>query len=473
MGYNIKNLSKYQQEVQRLHDRYCRKVSKTMENWALKQAAYAGFFPQNYNKNKPDLVWCPICGEVMDYGTETCPHCKAKLGVPRNYPSSYDGAHGVHSYKDWMVFEEVTTCRGWQIDRLWLADFTFRKGKGMEMTYLGSIFERWFNPTIGKEVLLGKYRGAFPYYRRIPWALSYFGPTEGYVHRNLQLKSYDEYATVRYPRVRILDSYRGMGIDRLREFTKGNEFAPAFRALLTKQSAQMTETILKVGRDSEVRMMIDHLDEFKKYWRTILVSRRHGFDYDAHGSLYFDYLHQLEQLHLDLHSPKYVAPNDFHAMHQEMTKRLNEIAERERRERQRQAEIKEYERERIKEADFLKARSKFFGLLLVSKTYKAEPLKSVHEFLEEGLAMDHCVYSCRYYDMNQHPDSLILSVRKAETGERAVTIEISTKTWKIQQCYAKHDNVHPEDRKIRKWINANMETIKSFSKPRRKAVAVA
>lgn len=473
MAYEIKNLSKYQQEVQRLHDRHCKKVSEAMVIWTLKQAFKAEFMPQIYNKNKPDLAWCPICGKVIDYGTATCPHCKSKLGVPRSYPSSNDRMHGVCSFKDWMLFEEVTTCRGWQIDRLWLADFTFRKGKSMEMTYLGSIFERWFNPAIGKEVLLGKYRGSFPYYRRIPWALSYFEPTEGYVHRTLQMETYDEYSTIRYPRVRLLDSYKKAGLDRLRKFTAGNEFAPAFRAFLTKQGAQMTETILKVGRDSEVRMMIDHHKDFAKYWRTILVSRRHGFDYDAHGQLYFDYLRQLEQLHLDLHSPKYVAPTDFHAMHQEMTGRLNAIAERERRERQRQREIKEYERAKDKEADYLKARSKFFGLLLVSKTYKAEPLKSVHEFLEEGLAMDHCVFSCGYYDTQRHPDSLILSVRETETGERAVTIEISIKTWKIQQCYAKHDHTHPEDRKIRKWINANMETIKSFSKPRRQAVAVA
>ena len=464
----------YQQEVQTLHNKHCRKISETMEKWVVKQAARGEFYPQIYNRRKPDLAWCPICGEVIPFGTATCPHCRAKLGVPnRTRIGKDDGVHGVCTFKDWFLFEEVTTCKGWQIDRLWLADFTFRKGRPFELSYLGTIFERWFNPTIGKEVLLGKYRGSFPYYRRIPWSINSFEPTEGYVHCGLQLDTYDEYATIRYPRVRILDWYKGKGVDRLRQFTAGNEFAPAFRSLLTKQKAQITETILKVGSDAEVRLLVEHQKSFVQYWRTILVSRRHGFDYAAHGAEYFDYLGQLARLHLDLRSPKYVAPADFHAMHQEMSRRLNAIAERERREQQRRWEIERYEREKAKEAEYQKARGKFFGLVLVSETYRAEPLKSIHDFLEEGLAMDHCVYSCGYYDTKRHPDSLILSVRETATGQRAVTIEINTKKWTIAQCYAKHDTIHPKNRTIRKWINENMETIKSFSKPRRQAVATA
>ena len=90
MAYEIKNLSKYQQEVQRLHDRYCKKVSKTMENWVLKQAAYAEFMPQIYNRNKPDLAWCPICGKVIEYGTaNTRIHTHAPPGITRLLQAIY------------------------------------------------------------------------------------------------------------------------------------------------------------------------------------------------------------------------------------------------------------------------------------------------------------------------------------------------------------------------------------------------
>ena len=471
MAYDIDKLSTYQQEAQRLHDRYCKKIGKRIETYALKQAFKVGFYPQLADKRRADM-WCPLCGKAIEQGTTECPHCHATLGSPRSYPN-YERS-GCRSYRDYFYFEEITTCRGWQISRMWLADFTFRKGKCVEMSYLGVVYERWFNPAIGKEVLLGKYRGSFPYYRRIPWAISCFDYTEVHVHRTLQRESYDESTALRYPNIRLLDWYRHSGMDGLLECARGNEYVTAFRMMLSPKSRQMTETMLKVGSKAEVGLMLSEPTEFAKYWRTILVARRHGFDYTLYGSEYFDYLHQLELLHIDLHSPHYVAPTDFRAMHQQMTGRLNAIAERERREAQRQREIREYERAKDKDESYRKARGMYFGLLIVSDTYKAEPLKSVAEFLDEGLAMDHCVFSGAYYDMGRHPDSLILSVKDNRTGQRAVTIEINIKNWKIQQCYAKHDNIHPQDKKIRKWINENMDIIKGFSKPsRRKAVAAA
>ena len=463
MEHNIKNLAKYQQEVQILHDKYCTEISESMISWAFKQADKLGFRPAMYNKRKPDALWCPLCGEVFGRGADKCPHCGAKLGSQK----MSDGEVGCMTFKDWFCFNEVTTCHGWQIVRFWIADFKFTKGRRAEMCYIGSMFERWFNPAIGKEVLLGKYRGCFPYYRRIPWAISYFGSTEGYVHRNLQLTSYDDFSDFVYPKVRILDSYKVKGAQRI---PAGGDFSKAFRMLTAKENSEITETILKVGRKAEIALMTRNFVTFRKWWRTILVSRRHGFKYEKYGDEYFDYLRQLEELHLDTRSPHYVAPADFKAMHQEMTRRLNVAAERRRREWQREREIREYERAKNAEEEFIKARKKYFGLLLVSENYTAQPLKSVKEFLDEGLAMEHCVFSCSYFNPKVHPNSLILSVR-GNDGERMVTIEISTKDWKIKQCYAKHDNIHPQDEQIRAFINANMETIKSFSKPQKRASA--
>lgn len=471
MAYDIEKLAGYQQEVQKLHNRYCRDIPKRMGPWVVKQAKEIGFISFLADKRRLNEAWCPICGKIIPFGSEKCPHCGAKL---REQTNPYRGGElkGCGSYKDFFLFEQITTCKEWQIVRVWLADFKFRRGREAELTYLGSIYERWFNPTIGKEVLLGKYRGSFPYYRRIPWALSCYGPTEGYVHRSLLKDSYDERGEFIYPNARLLDWYKDKGAERLCEFTEDRDFLPAFRLLGSTKRRTITETMLKVGRDEEIRLMLNKTDKFFKYWRTILVARRHHFDYTRHGSEYFDYLDQLAQLHLDLRSPHYVAPSDFHAMHQTMTNRLNAIAERRRREWQRQREIEEYKRAQAKDAEYKKAREMYFGLVLTSGTYKAEPLKSVEEFLNEGLAMDHCVFSCGYYDVKRHPDSLILSVRNNE-GAREVTIEIDTKKWKIAQCYAKHDSIHPKNKQIRKWINSEMETIKGFSKPAKRITATA
>jgi len=468
MAYNINTLAPHQQEVQRLHDRYYRKVSETMTSWAIKKATELKFVPSGYSKKVQNKRWCPFCGETVEVGTRKCPHCGASLGVA----SEKFYINFRHTFKDSFLFEEITTCHGWQISRIWLADFTFHKGHPYELSYLGSLFERWFNPTIGKEVLLGKYRGMYPYMRRIPWALSCFDNTEAYVHHTLQLRSYTERPDLQYPHVRLLDWYKKRNFSKVYALSNGDA-SKVFRLFLDKKNNTIFETILKVGNDDEIQLMLNFPDEHIKYWRTILVSRRHHFDYATHRGEYFDYLRQLEDLHLDLRSPHYVAPADFRAMHQTMTGRLNAIAERQRKEKLRQWEIQQFEREKKQEKSFIKARERYFGLALVSNAYKAEPLKSIKEFLEEGLAMDHCVFSAGYYDMNRHPDSLILSVKNKETEEREVTIEINTKTWKIQQSYAKHDNIHPDDKEIRKWICANMDTIRKFSKVSHKTAVSA
>lgn len=56
-------------------------------------------------------------------------------------------------------------------------------------------------------------------------------------------------------------------------------------------------------------------------------------------------------------------------------------------------------------------------------------LESVKEFLEEGTAMEHCVYNNGYY---KRKNTLILSARNAN-NERVETVEVNTKTWEIVQ----------------------------------------
>ena len=56
------------------------------------------------------------------------------------------------------------------------------------------------------------------------------------------------------------------------------------------------------------------------------------------------------------------------------------------------------------------------------------PLKSVKEFVEEGVAMHHCVFTNGYY---KRDDCLILSARI--DGKRAETVEVNLNTREIVQ----------------------------------------
>lgn len=82
-------------------------------------------------------------------------------------------------------------------------------------------------------------------------------------------------------------------------------------------------------------------------------------------------------------------------------------------------------------------------------------LESVLDFLEEGTAMHHCVYSNEYY---LKPNSLILSA--TINGKRVETIEVSLKTLKVLQSRGVcNKNTEYHDRII-ELVNKNKRLIR-------------
>ena len=77
---------------------------------------------------------------------------------------------------------------------------------------------------------------------------------------------------------------------------------------------------------------------------------------------------------------------------------------------------------------YQKLKAKFFDVEFSDNLIQISVLRSVREFLEEGTAMHHCVYSAKYFLKD---DSLILSARVGD--EHIETIEISLKKMEIVQ----------------------------------------
>ena len=122
------------------------------------------------------------------------------------------------------------------------------------------------------------------------------------------------------------------------------------------------------------------------------------------------------------------------------------------------------ERERIEkqkhkalenEQRFQELKGKFFGIAFTDGTIQVRVLESVLDFLEEGTAMHHCVYSNEYY---LKPNSLILSV--TIDGKRVETIEVSLKTLKVLQSRGVcNKNTEYHDRII-ELVNKNKRLIR-------------
>ena len=103
----------------------------------------------------------------------------------------------------------------------------------------------------------------------------------------------------------------------------------------------------------------------------------------------------------------------------------------------REAERLERERKKLEDMEkykenYIRKKAVFFNLALTDGLLVIKVLQSVDEFLEEGKAMHHCVYTNEYYNQD---NTLILSARI--DGKRIETVELSLDTFKVvtkQRC---------------------------------------
>ena len=95
-------------------------------------------------------------------------------------------------------------------------------------------------------------------------------------------------------------------------------------------------------------------------------------------------------------------------------------------------------------------------MCIKSDDIEIRPLQNKEEFIEEGLAMHHCVAT--YWGKR---NSFILSVRK--NGKRLATIEIDMHDFSVKQCRAVCNEVPADYDRIISILNNNKSVF--LSKP--------
>lgn len=237
------------------------------------------------------------------------------------------------------------------------------------------------------------------------------------------------------------------------------------------------ETIFKQNLDEYIWCAKKDITISKEKTIAVRIARRHHYDYQSYEWL--DLLENLIYLRKDIRNPKYVCPKDLRAVHDEMyqlavakREKLRKMAEAtreiraERNRLRRMREMAEQEQNAIKA--YPKARKRFFGVIIEGQGIEIKCLQSVDEFMQEGLAMKHCVFGNAYYDMDRHPNSLILSAKK--DGERAETIEVDLRDYRIVQSRGKCNQPSPYHDTIVQLMNDNMGMIREANTRKRKAV---
>lgn len=217
------------------------------------------------------------------------------------------------------------------------------------------------------------------------------------------------------------------------------------------------ETILKSGQVNLFSYLVKQKELMPKGLERVvnICNRNHYIIQDV--SLWLDTIKLLQHFKMDIHNPKYVCPKDLLATHNMLNKRRQK-------ELQREAAIWEKERlQRQMEEDKKLAKmvstwhehmGKILTLSLTANNLTIRPLQNVEEFREEGDAMHHCVYAMKYWNYDNHPNSLILSAKDSE-GNRLATIEYNKQTEEIVQCRAACNEVPKRDAEIRALINNN------------------
>ena len=422
----MKPRTKIQKEVMHLSKRLP-KITEVQRRYAFHHS-----FEHIGRRSAKGIITCGECGHQWQGNGAladtlcgcTCPHCGMELKIHTTRK---------RVFKENEYFSIITACKGYQVIRFFFAKAYYKIGQAAEYS-IYEVAQRWIAPN-GKFETIAKLRGiSFIYYDL--W--QEYSPME--IRRNHHV--YDITPACTYSRVRIIPELKRNGFKG--EFHNLQPFE-LFCELLKNNQA---ETLIKTGQYNLLSYFIRYSSKsIATYWNAIRIATRSKYIVEDAG-IWCDYIDLLRYFNKDTNNPKYICPADLKVEHDRLVQKKTERLERERIEQQKHKALEN-------ERKFQELKAKFFGISFTDGTIQVRVLESVAEFLEEGTAMHHCVFTNTYY---LKPDSLILSA--CIDGKRIETIEVSLKTLKVLQSRGVcNKNTEYHDRII-ELVNKNKRLIR-------------
>lgn len=392
--------NKFQQQVFELSKRLPQ-ITEYQKRWAFKHCfTHIG---KRYTNGK---IVCLECGHLWSGDSKPvsessvkckCPHCATQLEINTT-------RQRVFKENEYMGI--VTTCAGFQVIRYFYLSVYRKTGKQPRYS-CSEVVQRWLSPN-GKEAVVARLRAMNIIYYDC-WELE--SPLEIRPYH----RAHDISPIHFYPRQRVISEIRRNGF--CGEYHDIRPWA-LFRSILINNKA---ETLFKTGQYELLKHFVySNLDNIDNYWNSIRICIRNGYVI-ADGSVWCDYIAQLNFFDKDTNSPKYVCPDNLQEQHDLYMRKRRTYMERQRSEKERQ-------KARENEAKFRELKAKFFGIAFTDGTIQVRVLESVDEFMEEGNAMHHCVFNNEYY---LKENSLILSA--TINGQRIETVEVSLNTLEVVQ----------------------------------------
>ena len=418
----MKPRNKFEQAVL-AQSKYLRSITKAQTQWAFRECIE--HFAYRLPKGKSTCMDCGYSWQMIE-PTEhcTCPQCGAGLEVITTR---------ARKLKQRQYFTVLTTSGGYQVLRMYLLIAGMEKGYQATSSVM-EIGQYWWDERGRQSIVavqrtMGHYIDSFAYYS--PMAIRRDNEAYRFVARCPVC-----------PKVKLSDTLKRNGFE-----GKYYGIAPSslIPALLTDSRA---ETLLKAGRTEHLRYFLSRARTIDEYWPAYKITLRRGYDI-TDIALWCDYVDMLRRLGKDTHNAHYVCPEDLQAAHDTAQRKLQAQREKEAEAQRRQKAIENEER-------FQALKAPFFGIAFTDGTIQIRVLESVQEYIEEGQALHHCVFTNEYHLKEQ---SLILSARIE--GKRIETIEVSLETMEVLQCRGlQNKNTEYHDRII-DLVHRNIKQIQS------------
>ena len=421
-------------------------MSKHLKPLTQKEKDYArSIFPASGYYKKNGEVWCHCCGHVenqlpgmLDIDLEVGYQCRCLQHLVLEYQPRKE------YLTEAKYYSVVQTYNKWQVIRTFDVHRINRKNYPTEYS-IREVYQNWVSPD-GEEVIISKRysRGCnfFHWYYDTEYTIKQHNAScSGYYAFEDVFDVRDNYF---YPQYNITKKLHKYGWCKALEKLPWVSVIECMKRLLTSRHA---ETVVKQGQyDVFLYMVREKLHELQ-YMPSLNICHRNRYVI-SDASMYFDMLSFLERTGKDIRNPKYICPEDLYNAHNAAQAAYSKI--------RKKVEAEENRKRALSEnAEYVKDKGKFFGVLIADGELSIQVLKSVTEFFEEGESMHHCVFANEYY---KKKDSLILSAKVA--GERKETIEVNLKTFSIVQSRSAFNKSSEYHARIIELMNRNMNLIR-------------
>lgn len=428
----MKPKTKIQVEVKRLEN-FLPEITKEQIDYAINK-----MFPKTCFATK-STAFCLECGsdiDVKDIDKKkvTCKSCGETLRVVMSRKRNYTSPWGT------MGLGDLVSSIGYDFQVIRNFEFRcyYKKGE-KKRVFFWEICQNWYEAK-GKRVVNARLLSSYGNYNgdmeiRVPHRKVYgyyssadYDPFPDFFHPDSRFR--EEYVK-RGVTYQVLESIR---FSRLANMVENN---PKIETLIKQKYYNI------VGSWSE--------SDINRYWSALKICFRNKYKIKD-ANIYKDLLSAMAYLDKDLHNAHYVCPKNLIKSHDFF---IHE---------KRKAEIGKTIAQNKKKCDtanptYVFQKQKFFGLLFKDKEVEVRPLMSVHEFLEEGETLKHCIFVNKYYEKKH---SLLFSA--TVKGQRIETVELCLKTFRILQSHGLGHKKSKYSERIINLIKNNLKQVQDLVK---------